>query len=175
MKKLMMLAMLVSASSLIAGCSTPAQMAQQRMNECESKGISKDTCYLVEQNRQQSYNEAAQNAAWVNARDATAGTGIWAKKDALQHAQSAHKHLPKGCTQVMDANGQCDVKPAKTSNSFKQFSSEAEHVMNMPISDAAEYLLSKSWKPNNGVWRKSDYTLTLVVENEKVLNAQLSK
>lgn len=86
MKKLMMVAV---ASAVLAGCVSPAQQAQQRMAECERQGISKDTCYLAEQNRQNVYNEAAQNAAWANARDAAAGTGIWAKKNAKQHAQAA--------------------------------------------------------------------------------------
>lgn len=159
MKKLMMIAVLAGISSLLSACSSPAD----RMAKCEAQGVSKDACYIAEQNRTATINAAAEKQALENAANA------------LQHAQSAHKHLPKGCTQVMDANGQCDVKPAKTSNSFKQFSSEADHVINKPISDAAEYLLSKDWKPNNGVWKKSVYTLTLVVENEKVLNAQLSK
>lgn len=47
--------------------------------------------------------------------------------------------------------------------------------MNKPVSDAAEYLLSKEWKPNQGVWKKKNYTLTLVVKNERIVNAQLSK
>lgn len=86
MKKLIMA---VIASAILTGCVSPAQQAQQRMAECERQGISKDTCYLAEQNRQNAYNEAAQNAAWANARDAAAGTGIWSKKDAKQHAQAA--------------------------------------------------------------------------------------
>lgn len=39
---------------LLSGCVS----SEERMAECESKGISKDTCYLAEQNR-----EAAENAA----------------------------------------------------------------------------------------------------------------
>lgn len=152
MKKLVLLAAVMS----LAACSSPAQ----RMAECESKGVSKDACYVAEQNRTATLNAAAEKQALENA---------------AQLAQSAHKHLPKGCTQVMEANGECENAPAKKDSSFKQFSSEADHVMNKPISDAAEYLLSKGWKPNKGVWKKKDYTLTLVVENEKVVNAQLSK
>lgn len=47
------------------------------MSECESKGISKDTCYLAEQNRQASINNAAEATALQNA--------------AKQYAQAAHK------------------------------------------------------------------------------------
>lgn len=83
--------MVMATSAVLAGCSSPAE----RMAQCAAQGISKDTCYLVEQNRQQSYNEAAQNAAYANARDAAAGRGVWAKKDkhhdADQHAQAAKK------------------------------------------------------------------------------------
>ncbi|MCL8313319.1 YgdI/YgdR family lipoprotein [Enterobacter cloacae subsp. cloacae] len=180
MKKLMMLAVVISASSLLAGCSTPAQMAQQRMNECESKGISKDTCYLVEQNRQQSYNEAAQNAAWANARETAAGTGIWAKKDVKQHAQMTHKHRKElahsGCTQVEEANGECTANSDKSqSRDLKQLSREAEAVMNGTIDDGAAFLLGQGWKPNNGKWHKQGYILTLVVEKGIVVNSQLSK
>lgn len=74
MKKMLMI--IVAASAVLSGCSSPAQ----RMAECEAQGISKDTCYLAEHNRQDSINNAAQNAAYANARDAAAGTGVWAKK-----------------------------------------------------------------------------------------------
>ncbi|HID7510807.1 TPA: hypothetical protein ACXHW4_004733 [Enterobacter hormaechei] len=167
MKKLTLLAIVVT----LAGCSSAAD----RMAKCEAQGISRDTCYLSEQNRQNISNEAAQNAAWANARDAAAGTGIWSKSGVKQHAQSAHKHLPKGCTQVQDANGECDVKAPKASGSYKQITSEADHVMNKSISVAAEYLLFKGWKPDNGEWHKNGYTLRLVVQNEIVMNSQLTK
>lgn len=85
MKKTLLAVVMAGATALLSACTSPAQ----RMAECERQGISKDTCYLAEQNRQNAYNESAQNAAWANARDAAAGTGIWAKKDAKQHAQAA--------------------------------------------------------------------------------------
>lgn len=85
MKKTLLAVVMAGATALLSACTSPAQ----RMAECERQGISKDTCYLAEQNRQITYNESAQNAAWANARDAAAGTGIWAKKDAKQHAQAA--------------------------------------------------------------------------------------
>ncbi|AKP32196.1 hypothetical protein [Yersinia aleksiciae] len=66
------IAVLVSIA-LLAGCSSQAS----RMSECESKGISKDTCYLAEQNRQASINNAAEATALQNA--------------AKQYAQAAHK------------------------------------------------------------------------------------
>lgn len=109
--------MVFGAATVLSGCSSPAQ----RMAECEAQGISKDTCYLSEQNRQNVYNEAAQNAAYANARDAAAGTGIWAKKDksAKQHAQDAHKpgikHW-KGMKLELTKNGlTVDGKPAAVS------------------------------------------------------------
>ncbi|MCU2425354.1 hypothetical protein V5028_24315 [Enterobacter hormaechei] len=151
-----MLALVVAS---LAGCSTQAE----RLAKCEAQGVSRDACYIADQNRQATINAAAEKQALENAANA------------VQHSQSAHKHLPKGCTQLQDANGQCDVKPAKQSSSLKQLSGEADHVMNKPISDAAEYLLSKGWKPNNGVWNKGGYVLQLVVENEIVMNAQLTK
>ena len=65
--KLMVLAGLVS-TVFLAGCSSPAQ----RMAACEAQGVSKDTCYLSEQNRQQGINNAALSAAYANAANATA-------------------------------------------------------------------------------------------------------
>ncbi len=70
MKKFTIIAILLT----LAGCSSP----EQRMTECESKGISKDTCYLAEQNRQ-----ATARAAILGASESAA----------LQHAQAA-KYKP---------------------------------------------------------------------------------
>lgn len=65
MKKLMLVAL---AALSLAGCKSAAD----RMYECESHGVSRDACYMAEQNRQASMNNAAQNAAYQNARDAVA-------------------------------------------------------------------------------------------------------
>lgn len=121
MKKLMMIAV---GSVLLAGCVSPAEQARQRMAECQAQGISKDTCYLAEQNRQNVYNEAAQNAAWANARDAAAGSGIWAKKDAKQHAQAAKKagvkHWKGMKLDVTKNSLIVDGKPAAVSETNKE-------------------------------------------------------
>ena len=53
MKKLMMVAAVLS----LAACSSPAQ----RMADCQSKGVSKDACYIAEQNRTTAINAAAEN------------------------------------------------------------------------------------------------------------------
>lgn len=52
----------VAAVSL-TGCKSSAD----RMYECESQGISRDTCYLSEQQRKQGMNEQAQAQAYRNA------------------------------------------------------------------------------------------------------------
>lgn len=148
--KTIVLSIIVSA---LAGCSTQTQ----RLAQCEQSGVSKDACYIAEQNRQTSINNAAEKQALENA---------------AQLAQSTHKHLPKGCTQVQDANGECNTTTATKASSNTK---DAEYVMNKPISDAAEYLLSKGWKPNQGDWHKGSYILRLVVEDEKVVNSQLTK
>ena len=62
----LMLVMVVVAAGTLAGCSSPAQ----RMADCQAQGISKDTCYLSEQNRQNSINNAAMKQAMENAHDA---------------------------------------------------------------------------------------------------------
>ena len=58
------LAALMLVVGILAGCSTEAQ----RMAQCEAKGISRDTCYLSEQNRQQGINDAALKQALENAK-----------------------------------------------------------------------------------------------------------
>lgn len=81
-----------------------------------------------------------------------------------------------GCTQVTEADGSCDVHKTKAQNAKgKTFAAEADHVLNKPISTSAEYLLSKGWLPNNGLWKKQGYTLSLEVKDETVVNTQLSK
>lgn len=96
--KLMVLAGLMSAVFL-AGCSSPAQ----RMAACEAQGVSKDTCYLSEQNRQQGINNAALTPAYANAANATAE----------QHAQAAHVADP-----MREATLSSNVLKATLSNGF---------------------------------------------------------
>ncbi len=48
---------------LLAGCTSTAS----RMAECEAQGVSKDTCYLAEQNRQTAIYAAAEKQALENA------------------------------------------------------------------------------------------------------------
>lgn len=57
MKKL-----LITLTLLLAGCSTQAS----RMADCQSQGISKDTCYMAEQNRQTAIQSAALKQAMEN-------------------------------------------------------------------------------------------------------------
>ncbi|WP_435947958.1 hypothetical protein [Dryocola sp. BD586] len=73
MKKLIIAALGVFT---LAGCSSQAS----RMADCEAQGISRDTCYLSEQNRAASINSAAEKQALENAR-----------AQYPQHAQSAKK------------------------------------------------------------------------------------
>ncbi|SUW62792.1 Uncharacterised protein [Buttiauxella agrestis] len=69
MNKLMLVMVVVAAGTLV-GCSSPAQ----RMAECQAQGVSKDTCYLAEQNRQNSVNSVAMKQAMENAHDAVKET-----------------------------------------------------------------------------------------------------
>ncbi|MGY3856934.1 hypothetical protein [Aeromonas intestinalis] len=63
MKKIMLL---LSVTVLMAGCSSPAQ----RMADCQAQGISKDACYMAEQNRQAAITNAAEKQAMENASKA---------------------------------------------------------------------------------------------------------
>ncbi|MFW3388372.1 UNVERIFIED_CONTAM: hypothetical protein RF648_20495, partial [Kocuria sp. CPCC 205274] len=53
--------------------------------------------------------------------------------------------------------------------------SEAETVIGADIGNAADFLISKHWKANNGAWFKGGHELHLLVENGQVMNAQLVK
>lgn len=66
MKKLMMMATSIAFVSLVAGCSSAAQ----RQADCEAKGISRDTCYLAEQQRQAAILSASEKQAMENAQQA---------------------------------------------------------------------------------------------------------
>ncbi|HKM97406.1 MAG TPA: hypothetical protein VJY99_12045 [Buttiauxella sp.] len=65
MKKIMLM-MVVGMVGTLVGCSSPAQ----RQAECQAQGVSKDACYMAEQNRQNSINSAAMKQAMENAHDA---------------------------------------------------------------------------------------------------------
>lgn len=63
MKKIILL---LSVAGVLAGCSSPAQ----RMADCQAQGVSKDACYLAEQNRQTAILGAAEKQAMENASTA---------------------------------------------------------------------------------------------------------
>ncbi|MFG6655128.1 hypothetical protein ACG0Z5_11730 [Scandinavium sp. M-37] len=101
MKKLMIM---VSAAIVLVGCSNEAS----RMADCEAKGVSRDACYIAEQNRQATINGAAEKQALENAQSLYP-----------QHAQEAKKVKPfvkhyDGLTIKRDSLGlvTVDGKPA---------------------------------------------------------------
>lgn len=49
---------------MLVGCSS----SSSRMAECEAQGVSRDACYLAEQNRQSAINSAAEKQALENAQ-----------------------------------------------------------------------------------------------------------
>ena len=94
MKKLMIIALAVST---LAGCSTQAD----RLAKCEAQGISRDTCYLADQNRTAAINAAAEKQALENAANA------------VQHAQAAKIHDP-----LREASFSANALNATISNGF---------------------------------------------------------
>jgi uncharacterized protein YceK len=72
MKKLM----IVAGTLLLAGCSTQVS----RMADCEAKGVSRDACYVAEQNRASGMTAAAEKQALENAQ-----------AQYTQHAQASKK------------------------------------------------------------------------------------
>lgn len=86
-------------AGLIAGCTSSAE----RMAKCEAQGVSKDACYIAEQNRINTINAAAEKQALENAQQ--------------QYGQATHKAVVKtgyGVTVKRGADGIVTVngKPA---------------------------------------------------------------
>ncbi|ATM79136.1 hypothetical protein FCH33_24255 [Serratia fonticola] len=77
---------------LLAGCTSTAS----RMAECEAQGVSKDTCYLAEQNRQTAIYAAAEKQALENA--------------AKQYAQSAKSKTLQARIAGIDIKISPDIK-----------------------------------------------------------------
>lgn len=90
----------VSGAAILAGCTSPAQ----RIAQCEANGISKDACYIAEQNKQTVTNAAAEKQALENTQ------ALFPK----QKAQSAKKAKTfNGMKLVMNSTGLVvDGKPA---------------------------------------------------------------
>ncbi|MBZ0059605.1 MULTISPECIES: hypothetical protein [unclassified Leclercia] len=72
---------------LLAGCTSSAE----RMYECEAQGVSRDACYVAEQNRKANINSAAEKQAMENASDlyGPKGTETYGKK---QQQREHHQH-----------------------------------------------------------------------------------
>lgn len=86
-------------AGLIAGCTSSAE----RMAKCEAQGVSKDACYIAEQNRINTINAVAEKQALENAQQ--------------QYGQATHKAVVKtgyGVTVKRGADGIVTVngKPA---------------------------------------------------------------
>jgi hypothetical protein len=77
---------------LLAGCTSTAS----RMAECEARGVSKETCYLAEQNRQTAIYAAAEKQALENA--------------AKQYAQSAKSKTLQARIAGIDIKISPDIK-----------------------------------------------------------------
>ncbi|WP_248944734.1 hypothetical protein [Serratia silvae] len=97
---------------LLAGCSSTAS----RMAECEAQGVSKDTCYLTEQNRQTAIYAAAEkqaleNAAKQYAQSARLGVPVVAPlRQTVQHAQVAKSKTLQARIAGIDIKISPDIK-----------------------------------------------------------------
>lgn len=67
---------LVMISLALAGCKSSAE----RMYECEAQGVSRDACYVAEQNRKDGVNAQAQKQAMENANDLYGAKGTETRK-----------------------------------------------------------------------------------------------
>lgn len=72
---------IIGAILALAGCTSSAE----RMYECESQGVSRDACYVAEQNRKATINSAAQKQAMENANDLYGAKGTETQKHKRHH------------------------------------------------------------------------------------------
>lgn len=76
---------------LLAGCTSSAQ----RMSDCEAQGVSRDACYVAEQNRQNGISAQAEAQAMRNAQALYPVAPVKHHHNSTQYAQSAHKNRDK--------------------------------------------------------------------------------
>lgn len=96
MKKFLLVGVI---AGLLAGCVSE----EQRLAQCEAKGVSRDACYIADQNRQASINAAAEKQALENAHNA------------VQHGQAAHVADP-----LREASFSANGIKASINNGFTQ-------------------------------------------------------
>lgn len=90
--KISVLALFIMAT----GCTSQAE----RLAKCESQGISRDACYISDQNRQATINAAAEKQALENS--------------AKQYAQAVHKAHKTGCKDLQMFTSQgIELTPAQ--------------------------------------------------------------
>ncbi|AXF58485.1 hypothetical protein DVA43_02400 [Leclercia sp. W6] len=96
MKKILLVGMV---ATLLAGCVSE----EQRLAQCQAKGVSRDACYVADQNRQAALNAAAEKQALENAHEA------------VQHSQAAHVADP-----LREASFSANGIKASINNGFTQ-------------------------------------------------------
>ena len=96
MKKILLVGVI---AALLAGCVSE----EQRLAQCEAKGVSRDACYIADQNRQAAINAAAEKQALENAHEA------------VQHGQAAHVSDP-----LREASFSANGIKASINNGFTQ-------------------------------------------------------
>ncbi|POU71455.1 hypothetical protein C3387_03725 [Leclercia sp. LSNIH6] len=96
MKKILLVGMV---ATLLAGCVSE----EQRLAQCQAKGVSRDACYVADQNRQAAINAAAEKQALENAHEA------------VQHSQAAHVADP-----LREASFSANGIKASINNGFTQ-------------------------------------------------------
>ncbi|MCX8985127.1 hypothetical protein [Citrobacter portucalensis] len=71
----------VGMALALTGC----QSSASRMYECEAQGVSRDACYVAEQNRKATINSAAEKQAMENANDLYGAKGTETNKHSHKH------------------------------------------------------------------------------------------
>lgn len=98
---------------MLAGCSSTAS----RMADCQAQGVSKDTCYLAEQNRQTAIYATAEKQALENAA-----------KQAAQHAQAAKSKTLTARIAGIDIKISPDIKQGYIEQTAAALTEENEYA-----------------------------------------------
>lgn len=139
MKKILLVG---AIAVFLSGCVSE----EQRLAQCEAKGVSRDACYVADQNRQATINAAAEKQALENAQAAT------------QHAQSAHVADP-----LREATFSANGIKASINNGFTQATINGKKAA------------VKRFNANAYEVKGAGYVLSLTLDDKGVTDASWNK
>ena len=153
MKKILLVGVI---AALLAGCVSE----EQRLAQCEAKGVSRDACYIADQNRQATINAAAEKQALENAHAAIQHAQVARIGDPLREASFSANGIKatinNGFTQATINGKKATVK--RSNANFYEIKG-AGYVLSISLD--IDGVTDASWNKNRG----RDHGILNVVQN----------